>query len=85
VDAAAQVAPPSSKLRSIASASASPAGPGASVRPSSTTAASTDSPMFFHSSTAARQCRSTSSSAEGVTPAAPTASTARPASTTESK
>ena len=39
----------------------------------------------FHSSTARRQCRSTSSSADGLQAAAPTAATAAPAATTEAK
>lgn len=77
--------PAFSKHSRIRSASASPSAPGVSIRPSSTTFASAESPMFFHASTAARQCRSTSSSAEGMIPAAVTALTAAPASTTESK
>ena len=41
--------------------------------------------MFFHASTARRQCRSTSSRADGVSPAAAVPRTALPASTIEEK
>lgn len=68
VDRSTHSAPASVIAAAIAEASAAPDSPAVSTRASSSASALASSPRCFHSSTAARHARSSSSSTDGVSP-----------------
>ena len=68
LDSTAHSGLPSSNAATMPRASSAPPSPGVSTRASSSTCASASSPRCFHSSTAVRHSRSSSSSAYGVRP-----------------